>query len=80
MDIVWALVRSGLAIVFFFVLHAAGLITAIYSVIWAVRAQQKGHRHAPLVIGITVAVLICIIIGFVLRIGSGAYGSSPNGY
>lgn len=82
MDIAWALVRCAIAIVLLFVFSYAGLITAIYAVMWAFRAKSKGHRHAPTVIGITIAVLIFVVIVFIFRMsnGAGRFGSSTGGY
>jgi hypothetical protein len=66
-EIGYSLVRSALAIVFLFLFPFAGLVTAIYSVMWAVRGNSRGHRHGPIAIGISVAVLIVVVVVYGLR-------------
>jgi hypothetical protein len=68
-DVMWAILRSVLAIVFFYFLHGIGLIFAIYGVIYAFRGVSKGHKLAWLAVGISIAALIAVIVGWVLRMG-----------
>jgi hypothetical protein len=54
------LIRCGLAIILAFVLRAAGLITAVYALIYAIQAKSRDHKHGTLLIviaGITLAIV-----------------------
>jgi hypothetical protein len=68
MDVVWAIVRSALALVFFFVLGGLGVIISIYAIVYAFRAREKGHKLANVGIAISVATLVLICIGWALRL------------
>jgi hypothetical protein len=73
-DVIWAIARSGLALVLFFFLKYAGLVTAVYAVIWAFRAREKGHKLANVGIAISIVTLIFIGIGWFLRMNSTPVG------
>ncbi len=72
-DIWMSLLRSALAIVLFFFLGGLGLITAVYGLIYSVRALQKGHKFGPVAVGISVVTLIAVGIGWFFRLQSGRY-------
>ncbi|HWD39694.1 MAG TPA: hypothetical protein VG944_12655 [Fimbriimonas sp.] len=69
-DVWWAIGRSVLAIVFLFVFKFVGLITAAYGLMYAIRAQQKGHKHGIVAIAISVVTLIIVGIVFLFRTNS----------
>ena len=70
-DVIWALVRSTLALVFFFLLGGIGVFFAGYAVMYAFRARDKGHQHANLAIGISICALVLVLIGWAVRLSSG---------
>jgi hypothetical protein len=69
-DIIWAIVRSVLAVVFCFVLGGWGIFFAIYAVVFAFRAKSKGHRHAAIAIGISITALVLVVVGVAIRYAS----------
>ena len=73
-DLMWAIGRSVAALIFFFVLQGIGLFFAIYAVIYAFRAKEKGHRFGNLAVAISVVTLVIIGIGWALRLS----GASPR--
>ncbi len=73
----WAIIRSVLAVVFFFYLHGIGLIFAIFGVVYAFRGVSKGHKLGWLAVGISVLALVAVVVGWALRIGMGP-GSGPS--
>ena len=68
-DIMGAIFRSVLALVFFFFLHGIGLVFAGYSVYYAMRAQQKGHKYGVVALAISIGTLVLIIAGYALKFG-----------
>jgi hypothetical protein len=60
-DVWWAIGRSSLAIVIALLLPTAGVITAAYSIFYAVRANQAGHRLGKVAIGVSVSALIIVL-------------------
>ena len=66
-DVWGAIIRSVLAIVFFFVLHGIGIIFAGYGLYYAIQAQSKGHRLGWVAIVIASVTLVAIGIGWLLR-------------
>jgi hypothetical protein len=73
-DIWGALIRSVLALVLFFFLHTIGLVFAIYGVMAAVRALQKGHKFGVAAVVISAAALVAIGIGYFLMFSGGGGG------
>jgi len=67
-DLIWAIARSALAIVFFFVIHGLGFIVGAYAVMYAFRAHSKGHRHGKTAIAISISAMVIIGIGWALRL------------
>jgi hypothetical protein len=67
-DIWGAIIRSVLAIVFFFVFHGIGIIFAGYGLYYAFQAQGKGHRYGWVAIVISSVTLVAIGIGWLLRL------------
>jgi hypothetical protein len=55
------LLRCGLALILAFVLRAAGLITAVYALIYAIQAKSRDHKHGTLLI--VIAVITLAIVG-----------------
>ncbi|AIE87824.1 DUF4339 domain-containing protein [Fimbriimonas ginsengisoli] len=66
-DIWGAIIRSVLALVFFFAFHGIGLIFAAYGVYYAIQANSKGHRHGKTALAISIVTLVVIGIGWLLR-------------
>lgn len=71
-ELLYSILRSVLAVVFFFVLHGIGLIFGVYAVIYAFQCHSKGNKYGLLAIGISIAALIAVAIGWMLRMGGGA--------
>jgi len=69
-DIIGAIVRSALAIVFFFVLHGFGVFFAGYGLYYAIQAKSKGHRHANIAIAICGVTFAVVLTCFILRTAS----------
>ena len=67
-DIWGSIIRSILAIVFFYFLNGIGLFFAGYGVYYAIRAQAKGHKYAWVAIVISSITMIAIIFGWVARL------------
>ncbi len=67
-DVLWAIVRSALAIVLFFFLKGIGLIVATFGVIYAFRGVSKGHKLGWVAVAISVTALIIVLIGWVFRL------------
>ncbi len=66
-DVWGAIIRSGLAIVFFFFLHGIGIIFAGYGLYYAIQAQAKGHRLGWVAVVISSVTIVAIGIGWLLR-------------
>lgn len=67
-DVWGAIIRSVVALVFFFLLNGIGVIFAGYALYYAIRAHGKGHKMAPVAIAISAVSLAAILIGWVLRL------------
>ena len=72
-DLWWSIFRSVLALVLFFVFRGIGLIVGIYGMVYAVRAQQAGHRFGMVAIIISGITLALLAVGWYLRMS----GSVP---
>lgn len=68
-DILGAVIRSAIALVLFFVFHGLGLIVGGYGLFYAIQAQGKGHKLAPVALVISAVTLIAIGIGWFFRLG-----------
>jgi hypothetical protein len=66
-DVWGAIIRSALALVFFFVFRGLGIIVGGYAVYYAYRGYQKGHPHAMTAIIISVTAFLIICVGWFLR-------------
>jgi hypothetical protein len=71
----WPLIGIGLrcilALGLFFFFRYAGLITAAYGVIYAVRLKsQAGHRYANLALIVSIATLAIVLVGWMFRFGN----------
>jgi len=62
-----SLVYSGISLVFVFVLGGLGLITGIFSLVYAVKAQQSGHKHGVIAIAVAAVAATCAIVGLIIR-------------
>lgn len=62
-----SIIRSGLAVLFFFVFHGIGVVFAIYAVVYAFQAKSQGNQYGPIAIGISLAALAAVLIGWILR-------------
>lgn len=71
-ELVGAIIRSVLAVVFFFAFHGIGLVFAGYAVYYAIQANTKGHKYGPVGLAISILALLLVIGGWVLRMQSGA--------
>lgn len=69
-DVWGALARSGLAILFFFVLHGFGIVFAGYGVYYAIQAQAKGHKLGWLALVIAGVTFLVIGVGWLFRLGA----------
>lgn len=67
-DVWGAIIRSVVALIFFFILNGIGVIFAGYALYYAIRAQGKGHKMAPVAIAISAISLAAILVGWVLRL------------
>lgn len=65
----WAIGRSIIALVFFFVLHGIGLIIAGYGVYYAIQSHQNGQRFSVASMAISIVTFVIIGIGWLLRMG-----------
>jgi hypothetical protein len=71
-----SIIRSFLALIFFFVLGGIGLVFSGYAVYFGYQAMQQDHKLGKVAFGISVVVLVAVIIGWALRIQSGAAGGA----
>ncbi|HEY3782002.1 MAG TPA: hypothetical protein VGL56_13030 [Fimbriimonadaceae bacterium] len=62
------LMRCGLAIILCLVLRAAGLITAVYALIYAIQAKSRDHKHGNLLVGIAAATVVVVGIAFAYKL------------
>ena len=62
-----SVIRSGLALLFFFVLRGIGIIFAGYAVYYAVQCFQLRGKKGPYALAISIVVLVIIGIGWLLR-------------
>jgi len=67
-DVFWAFFRSAIALVLFFFLKGLGVIVGIYSLIYAIRAYQSGHKLGLVAVIVSVITLIILGIGWFLRL------------
>jgi hypothetical protein len=67
-DIWRAVIYAVLAFVFVFFLNGIGVIFAIYGIMAAFRAKQKGHKLAPVAIVISIVGLVAVAIGWMIRL------------
>lgn len=66
----WAIGRSVLALILFFVLHGIGLIVAGVGLANAFQSKQSGHRYGTASLVISVVTFVVIGIGWLIRLSS----------
>ena len=64
----WIVIRSVLAIAFFFVFKGLGLIIAAYTVVRAVRLNSTGSKFGIPALVISILALVAVGIGWALRL------------
>ncbi len=69
-ELIGSIVRSALGVLVFFLFRGIGLFLAAYAVVYAFRANSKGHRYGQLAIGISLLALVIVIIGWVFRLST----------
>jgi hypothetical protein len=69
LGVVW---RSAAALVLFFVLGGLGLIFAGYAMYHAVQVKSSGSRHGNLALVIGGVSLAAVVVGWIVRLTSGA--------
>jgi hypothetical protein len=72
-DVIMTLVYCGLAVFLCFVVGGFGVVSAVYAVLRAFRAREKGHQFAGLCIGLSIATAIAIGGMLIFRMQRGAY-------
>jgi hypothetical protein len=72
-----AMMRCGIAVVLFFLLPWAGIISSVYALIYAVQARSKGHQYGNIAIVIAVLVVLLVIAGNYFGF-AGAAGASTT--
>ncbi len=72
-----SIIRSILALVFFFVLGGIGLIIGAYAVYYGYRAMASDHKLGKFAFGFSILCFLAIVVGWVLRLQSGHSPFSP---
>jgi hypothetical protein len=67
--VLWGVViRSGLGLLLFFLLHGIGLLVAGYGLVYAIKAQSEGNRYGVVCIAIAGVTCAIIGIGWIMRL------------
>jgi hypothetical protein len=68
-----SLIRSALAVVFFFALRGIGLVFALYAVFYGYKAMSEGHRFGVPAFVISLLALAAVGIGWFIRFQTHSY-------
>lgn len=66
-ELIGSIIRSVLAIFFFFFLHGIGLVFAGYGLYYGIQAKAKGHKLGTVALGISAVTFVVVAIGWALR-------------
>ena len=67
-DVWGSLIRSGLALLFFFVLGGIGIIFAAYGLYYGIQAKLKGHKLGWVALIISSLTFLAVLIGWLFRL------------